>query len=156
MADKYIVQGTAENAVFISSAAIRIRKCHAAKQSANLRRTEEINTVLLELWRRPAFAKTTAKRARSTEGRNAVFGQGVTASVTVEDKLHFFYIVLLQFIVVDAIYLECEVAGRVFMSPRVLKVRVSRTSRREAGKRGLSKNDYMASGSCYAHKLNQE
>ena len=42
------------------------------------------------------------------------------------------------------------------MSTGVLKARASRTSRRRAGKRGLSENDYMASGSCYAHKLNQE
>jgi len=39
------------------------------------------------------------------------------------------------------------------MSPRVLKLRASRTSRRGAGKGGLAKNDYMASGSCYANKL---
>ena len=32
-------------AVFISLAAIRIRKCHAAKRSENIRRTEEINTL---------------------------------------------------------------------------------------------------------------
>jgi len=37
----------------------------------------------------------------------------VTVAVTFEDKLHFFYIVLLQFIVVDAIYLECEFTARV-------------------------------------------
>ena len=48
-----------------------------------------------------------------TTCRNAVFWQGVTVAVTVEDKLHFFYIVLLQFIVVDAIYLECEFTARV-------------------------------------------
>lgn len=40
-------------------------------------------------------------------------GRGVTVSVTFEDKSNFFYIVLLQFIELDAIYLEYEVAGRV-------------------------------------------
>jgi hypothetical protein len=34
-----------KNAAFISSAAIRNHKAHAAKQSENLRRTEEINIV---------------------------------------------------------------------------------------------------------------
>jgi len=34
----------------------------ALRRSENLRRTEEINTVLLKLWRRPAFAEATARR----------------------------------------------------------------------------------------------
>jgi hypothetical protein len=59
-------------AVFISSAAMSHLKSHAAKQSENLRRTEEINTVLLKQWRRPVRRATLAQgNARSTEGRNA-------------------------------------------------------------------------------------
>ncbi len=58
--------------------------------------------------------------ARPTEGsstvlttcRNAVFGEGVTVSVTFENKLNFFYIVLLQFIELHALYIECIVVGR--------------------------------------------
>jgi hypothetical protein len=41
------------------------------------------------------------------------FADMVSNAVIFEDKLHSFYIVLLQFIVVDAVYLESGVAGRV-------------------------------------------
>jgi len=40
------------------------------------------------------------------------FAEGVTEFVTFEDKLHFFYIVLLQFIVVDAVYIRVRSCGK--------------------------------------------
>jgi hypothetical protein len=60
-----------ENVVFISSAAMSILKCHAAKQSENIRRTEEINTVLLKLCEATRLRQGFGEATRSTEGRNA-------------------------------------------------------------------------------------